>query len=257
MTYSPDQAEQLESDLDRINRELQEVLFEGHQQALALQHERARVQLQHGVGRRINVLTRSMLQIFELFRPQQGEPLNRDVLTDVQIYLHAFVINLSGVFDNWAWAFVFRHGLEGSLSRMAVGMFKADTQQYLPASLVEHLTSSEISSWHERYAKKYRDALAHRIPLYIPPAAYSDDDSRRYNELEHEKFQCIHRMEWCRLEEVEAEQKKIGRSCGLFMHEFSDHEDSKPVLLHPQVLTDALTVADFGKRFYAAWHERR
>jgi len=41
----------------------------------------------------------------------------------------------------------------------------------------------------------------------------------------------------------------------MFLHEFSG--GSKPVLLHPQIICDAMTVVDFGKRFYEQWRQQR
>jgi hypothetical protein len=58
----------------------------------------------------------------------------------VQINLHAFVINLSGVFDNWAWAFIHRHDLLRNVGgKTNVGMFKEATQRLLPAALSDYL----------------------------------------------------------------------------------------------------------------------
>jgi hypothetical protein len=38
-------------------------------------------------------------------------------LADVQINLHAFVMNLYGIYDNWAWAYVLRHDLEAAMRK--------------------------------------------------------------------------------------------------------------------------------------------
>jgi hypothetical protein len=49
------------------------------------------------------VLAQCIINIYRLFPPNLERPLSREALSDVQINLHAYVINLWGVFDNWAW----------------------------------------------------------------------------------------------------------------------------------------------------------
>ncbi len=68
----------------------------------------ARNHLLHGSARRLSRIQRALENIFELFPPSTGRPLKRDKL-NVEINLHAYVINMAGLFDNWAWAFVLRH----------------------------------------------------------------------------------------------------------------------------------------------------
>lgn len=255
MQYSPEQVEQLENECEQVLSDLQSLLFEGHRQSHFVEVPDARLHLQQGVGRRLGVLKQTVEKIFELFPPAQERPLQREELTDVQINLHAFVINLSGVFDNWAWAFMFKHGLHQQIGRRSVGLFKRETLRVLPEGLREHLASDVMTKWHGAYAKAYRDALAHRIPLYIPPATWTDADREKYEMLETQKVDCIRRGEWQRLDEVWTEQDAIGRACPMFLHEFGEDEERRPVLLHPQVLCDAATVVDCGRRFYAAWHQ--
>jgi hypothetical protein len=65
----------------------------------------------HGVGRRLKLLGRCVRNVFHLFPPSRTIPLASDDLDEVQISLHAFVMNLYGLFENLAWAFVLRHDL--------------------------------------------------------------------------------------------------------------------------------------------------
>jgi hypothetical protein len=65
-----------------------------------------------------------------------------------------------------------------------VGMFLARTQRFLPTELHAYVTTEPIKFWHRDYLKSYRDALAHRIPLYIPPSVYTKADAQRHKELD-------------------------------------------------------------------------
>lgn len=256
MAYSPQQLLKLQNEHRAVSNDLQSLLLSGMTHAQSCGSEKARLYLTQGVGRRVAVLKKASEEIFRLFPPDRGETLPRDDLTAVQIYLHAFVINLSGVFDNWAWAFVHRHGLQERVGGpLNVGMFKTATQDVLSKPLRDFLRSNEISGWHGNYLKTYRDTLAHRIPLYIPPASWTTEDSERYQKLETEKIQLIHAGEWVKLDQVWAEQDHIGKACPMFLHEVVAGGDTRPMLLHPQVVCDGMTVVDFGKRFYAEWHQ--
>jgi hypothetical protein len=217
----------------------------------------AHLYLTQGVGRRVGVLRRALADVFSTFPPDRKDPIPRDDLTGVQISLHAFVMNLAGVFDNWAWAYVLRHDLlEAVGGRLNVGMFKRATQDALPEGLRAYLRSEEMSAWHDNYLKTYRDALAHRIPLYIPPAAWTDADKLEYERLEAEKVRLIGELRWQELDEVWSRQDRIGSACALFLHEAVVGGDSRPVYLHPQMICDGMTVVDFGRRFYEQWHMR-
>src|SRR3569832_524187 len=74
-----------------------------------LKSPRAKEYLEHGVCRRIRVLERSIERIYEIFPPDRKEKLTRNELSDVQIYLHAFGINLFGFLDYLAWGYVHEH----------------------------------------------------------------------------------------------------------------------------------------------------
>ena len=56
----------------------------------------------------------------------------------------------------------------------------------LNPNLCAYLRRNTITQWYNEYAKNYRDALAHRIPPYVPPAALNDEQARRYKLLEDE-----------------------------------------------------------------------
>jgi hypothetical protein len=257
MTYTSKQSAELCRNCEKVTSDLQALMLDGLANSNALTHEKARQHMTQGVGRRLGAMRRSMGKIFALFPPSQTQPLPRETLEDVQIYLQAFVINLYGVFDNWAWAFVFRHELLPQIGgRMNVSLFKDSTQRYLTSPLRNYLVSDTIAAWHEDYLKGYRDALAHRIPIYVPPAAWSEEDKVRYSQLEDEKIACIQAREWERLEVVWAEQDVVGKACPLFMHEYSDEMNARPVFLHPQLICDGGAVVEFGKLFLANWHAR-
>jgi hypothetical protein len=238
----------------KVRGELQDLMLRNVMEGESLRDQGAREYLHRGVGRRLNVIHLSISRIYDLFPPSRQQPLSKATLAEVQVYLHAFVVNLSGVFDCWAWAFVLRHGLLSSIgSPRDVGMFLQKTQRLLPTGLQTYVTTEPIKSWHEQYLKSFRDALAHRIPLYIPPSAYTADDARRFNELEQEKGEFLRAGNGVEAHRVMDEQEQLGTAALVFMQELTSDPNAKPVLLHPQVNSDAATVVEFGNKFYDHW----
>ena len=179
-----------------------------------------------------------------------------DSLTDVQIQLHAFVINLYGLLDNLAWAFVIRHDLEAVIGgRQKVGLFIPSTHAHFSPAVRNLILSVDLQRWYSEYLKNYRDALAHRIPLYVPPAVFTPGDGERYQQLELEIAESLQHHEWDRLDEKRREQDALGSVCLTFVHSYSSDEGGRHVYLHPQLISDVHTVvqvcqalmADFGQ----------
>ena len=257
MHFSKEQATQLEQHQHDVVSELQElqlkIVVEGQPLDAS---SRVREHLLHGAARRVGVIRRSIENVFSLFPPSTPRPLARDTLADVQINLHAFVMNMYGLYDNWAWAYVLRHQLESAIGdRRRVGLFADATRNRLPAPVKSYLNLPVTTEWHEKYAKSFRDALAHRIPPYIPPAEFTPEEGKQYNELEAEKVACIKEHRWGRLDEVWVEQAAIGRPCFTFLHAYTEDTPPRPLVLHPQMLSDGRAVAEFGHLFLKHWHE--
>ena len=49
------------------------------------------------------------------------------------------------------------------------------------------------------------------------------------------------------------EQEQLGTAAMVFLQELSSDPNAKPVLLHPQVNSDAAAVLEFGNLFYDHW----
>lgn len=258
MFYAAEVSDHITNEAGAVMAELQSLQLQTVVQGHAMADPSVREHLLHGVVRRLGVMKRSIANVFRLFPLTTLCPLSTDDLADVQINLHAFVINLLGIYDNWAWAFVLRHGLEREIGdRRLIGLFNQATQKHLPTELQSHLMAPETIKWHKQYAKNYRDALAHRIPLYIPPATFTTrEEGERHSNLETERVGCIQAMQWERLEAVYAEQAALGRPCFAFLHSFSEEPQSCPLLLHPQMLSDSRAAVEFGTLFLKHWHAR-
>lgn len=257
MAYTNEQIDQFQRDLADALSALEDLAIKGAREAMDATDDNVRRFLTHGIGRRLSVLKRSLDEIFRLFPLDRSHPLSHDETTQLQIYLHAFVINLAGVFDNFAWAFIHKHGLGNRISRFGVSVFKDDTQRYLPEPILEFMKENELLNWHGDYAKHYRDALAHRIPLYVPPSLVSEAEAKEHQRLGEERLQLIAVGEYDLADEARDRQFGLGSPAFFFMHDIDPNKDAQMVWMHPQLLCDARTVIEFGKCFYESWQAVR
>ena len=257
MPFPPEAIANILESRSKVAADLQSLQLDLYRKYHNLETGHVREYIFHGVSRRLSVIARSVENIFELFPINTEHKISKEAIGDVQINLHALLINIVGVFDNLAWAFVHKHNLLDEIGgKFNVDIFKKNLQKCMPLKLREHVNSEVTVRWYNEYLKNYRDALAHRIPPYIPPANFTTQDGVRYNELEKEHLDCIMQRNWTRLEEVVAEQQAIGIPCMYFLHSLTDELRQSPVYIHPQILCDAMTVVEFGKLFIEQWHER-
>lgn len=212
-----------------------------------LKSEKGREYLKHGVCRRINILHRSIQKIFEIFPPNRTALLNWDELAEVEINLHAFIVNLNGLFDNLAWVFVHEKGLDELIkNRNRVGLFISHTQEHLPLRFRAYMTSEKMKKWHARYAKDYRDSLAHRIPPYVPPATVDPADEARLLLLEAEQRRAVLNGDFHLADLKQKEMDALKSVCTFFVHSHSERVTTP--YLHPQIVCDGSTAVDVLKR---------
>lgn len=215
---------------------------------------KAREYLTQGVGRRLSILTRCIHNIFNIFPIGRTKHLTLEELADVDINLHAFFVNLSGLLDNLGWVFVYENDLfgsskEGKLGKNDIGLFNIKTQSRLPDDFRTYLNTERIKRWYSEYSKNYRDALAHRIPAYVPPFTLNREEQEKYLALDAQ----IHALDiglydnLSICDQLREKQKELGKPSLFFTHSFA--EGSQPMLLHAQVIIDYMTVEEILNSF--------
>src|SRR5258705_13088760 len=90
-------------------------------------------------------------------------------------------MNLYGLIDNLAWAFVLHHDVLLQVGdRKKVGFFLSATKQFFPPVLRVFADDTKMNVWHGEYLKKFRDALADRLAPSIPPPPHSHEDESQH-----------------------------------------------------------------------------
>jgi hypothetical protein len=178
----------------------------------AFKSARAREYAMHGFCRRLGTLIRAIDQVYELLPPQREDIPAHDEVVDATIAIQSFVLNTFGCLDNLAWIWVCEKEVKGEdgleLDPKWVGLGKRNRQvrKSFSSEYCAYLNSRQ--SWFD-HIKEFRDALAHRIPLYIPPYIVPPQYQDEYNRLEEASGEALRRADFAQYDRLQSEQKQI------------------------------------------------
>lgn len=150
-----------------------------------------------------------------------------------------------GSVDNLAWVFVHERGLDAKIPRGHVGLRKANVK--VRAALSEEFQTrlDEMEGWFG-YVTEYRDALAHRIPLYIPPGAVPTRNLDKYNDLMMRMNRALNNLRPHEYERLSAEQSKLLMFQPMITHSVRETTGHFP--FHIQMIADFLTIEELWQK---------
>jgi hypothetical protein len=214
-------------------------------QARTYRSERGREYAFHGFGRRLEILRTAINQVFMALPPErEGIPENEECLK-ATIAIQAFVLNIIGCLDNLAWIWVYERGVTGKdgaqLNPKFVGLWKRHVQDSMSQQFRAYLNSRK--PWFDSITS-FRDPLAHRIPLYIPPYAVPKSKLEEHSRLEQEATAALERGDHVTYDRARDDQKRLGEFRPWITHSF--HEQSGFVSFHHQLLCDWLTIEELS-----------
>jgi hypothetical protein len=96
-----------------------------------------------------------------------------------------------------------------------------------------------IDEWFEQL-ENFRHALAHRIPIYIPPHVVPMSKEQAYQDLESRKLRALARLDVNEHDRLDAEQKKLVVFRPWMTHSFS--EGAPTVIFHGPLIQDFQTI---------------
>lgn len=218
--------------------------------SLITESARSREYILHGFLRRLGILQRCVQNVYSIYPPERSDIPSRNECVDLAINLQSFVFNVFGCIDNlaWVWATERRLTVEagGALRPMDISLQRKLLRKTLPKDLCQYLDS--LKDWF-CYMENFRHALAHRVPLYVPPYTVTSSNFDKHNDLEKCKSAAIQQRDFDEYERLDAEQTQLGRFTPAMTH--SQSEGSGSVLFHPQVLADWNTVAEIADKVLA------
>ncbi len=200
----------------------------------------------HGFTRRLGTLIRAVNLVFDYLPPELDEIPERDTVVDATIAIQSFVFNTFGCLDNLAWIFVHEKAVtkaDGTaLDPQGVSLGAKAVRAKFSKDFNDYINSR--ADWFKGM-KNFRDSLAHRIPLYIPPFIVMPDVVDEYNRLERESGDAMRAHKFGEYDRLQAEQKKLGRFRPWMTH--SRTENAPSIVIHSQLLADFNTVDEFGR----------
>jgi hypothetical protein len=203
--FSKERVAELHAGLEEVHRQF--AVLRENMCLRTYKTERGDEFAKHGFCRRLDTLVRSIDCVYELLPPDREEIPKRDVVVDAAIAIQAFTMNAFGCLDNIAWVLVYEKGIKGKggkeLERLEVGLGKKNVRDSLSKEFHAFLDGKQ--DWFGNLIN-FRDSLAHRIPLYIPPYVVPKPNIPKYNELEKAKWQ-----EPAKSDPVEYEKVKVAQ----------------------------------------------
>lgn len=214
------------------------------------QNEKAKEYAVQGFLRRFKTLVRCIHNVYRICPPNWNERLSSKEQADLVINLQAFVFNAFGCLDNLAWIWVKEKDVKNSkgndLSNFNIGLsekkrcvwksFPEDFQNYL----------NDLDQWFA-HLEVFRHALAHRIPLYVPPYVVNEEEAFKVQELEELKLEAIRNENFGDYKNLTEQLEGIGNFIPWMLHSFG--EESPRVVFHPQILEDLNTIVGISEKF--------
>ncbi|MGB6176678.1 MAG: hypothetical protein WBF43_10170 [Methylocella sp.] len=213
---------------------------------------RAKEYATNGFLRRLQTLVRCIDTVFKILPPDLAELPTHDELLDATINIQAFVFNVFGSIDNLAWIWVWEKGLtndDGSpISPLLVGLGKKNKLVRDSFSPEFQECLSKLDKWFDNL-DNFRHALAHRIPLYIPPYVVPNGKVAAYQQLIARMTEALNRLDFEEHERLSAEQMTLARFIPCVTHSFE--EKVTPVFFHGQMLADFKTIEVLAQKILA------
>ena len=99
-----------------------------------------------------------------------------------------------------------------------------------------------MQTWNNNYLVNYRDALAHRIPLYVPPKHLTPEQVEREKEIEIKIRERIKAHDYDSVEKLRIEDENLGSPAPTFIHSLTSEKNY--IFIHNQVIIDFKTIEE-------------
>ena len=217
--------------------------------AQRFENETARAFATEGFVRRLDLMEVCVARAMEAFPPRIHWVPDRFAIQEAVICLQAFVVNVQGCTDNLAHTWVHEKGLTGADgspltgARVGFGPGNEAVLESLSAQFAGYLR--ELRPWFE-YLERFRSALEHHVPLYVPVSAVSDETLKAFAQLGK---RIGHPELDGGIEEADRLTRERGALVSFFpIVEHAFGENAHKWAFHFQMMTDFDIVADIAER---------
>jgi len=249
--YFPDEKiQQLMEEYTKINRTYESLLIKYTSKQFA--NSQAKEFATHGFVRRLKILVRCIHNIYKICPPERNCKFSNEELSDTTINLQSFILNIFGCLDNLAWVWVKEknikndEGNELQNHQIGFGERYENVRKSFSSKIKCYLETESQKEWYA-HLKNFRDALAHRIPLYIPPYIVNEEEAAMEHEIEVSRMDALKKYNFTEYERLSKELESIGRFVPWMTHSFS--EQSRTVVFPAQIIADWNTIVEISDLF--------
>jgi hypothetical protein len=219
-------------------------------------HDQARYYLRYGAGRRLLMMWYAYRHITSTAYPERTEPLSEDDSQEMGKNVNLIYMHLRGALDNLAWCLLYeKFPGRSDMNPMQVGLF-TNPMQSLLGEVCIYDEVQKHADWN-REVKNRRDPVAHRIPLTVPPALLSPDETKEAQAL-HSKWEALllkmaqhaYERRHDEVQNVRTEMDHLERHMnrlGSFFPYFVHHPDQPIIPIYPTLPTDLAHVIKLTK----------
>ena len=217
-------------------------------------NEKAKNYVQYGLCRRLSLITQCIERVFEALPPDTNEFPDENLIYGVTVHLQAFVINAYGCLDNLAHIWVLEENVTKEngnplpLNYIGLGPKNKTVLESLPKKFAKYLV--EKRSWYNKL-ESFRHALAHRIPLYIPPGYLTDEKEERYIEIQMRIDEARREKDREQANRLENEQADLLEFLPIAAH--SSGDSTSILYFHPQMLNDFHMILELASRMLSCF----
>jgi hypothetical protein len=175
--------------------------------------------------------------------PDRVEALALEQTDEVCRNLNSIYINIIGVLDNYAWVMIYQFGDEKTkrAQRSSIGLFKHTLAE--DRNLKTAIRAlSPFSGW-ERDLKSRRDPAAHRMPLYVPPTAYTVEESSEVDRYDDLMFEALRAQDLQRVSDLQSARSRVGTFIPVIRHDPGE----KDIEIYPTLPQDIGQMVKIGR----------
>jgi hypothetical protein len=190
-------------------------------------------------------MERAIINVFGRLPPETRDTPDEEVRHEVELLVQSFIFHIFGAADNLAWLWVSERDVrkaDGSpLAERAIGIRKQAVVNAFPERL--RTLIEQRAPWFS-YLENFRHALAHRIPLYVPPYIVNHDNEVAYRALDRRMSQALQRFDVDEHTRLKAQQRELTVFRAWMQHSFE--EEARPVAFHAQMLQDFAIIEELA-----------
>lgn len=203
-----------------------------------------------GFVRRITILKRCILNIFDICPPERTQKLSEDELDNLDINLHSFIFNTYGCLDNLAWIWVKENSIKNNkgeeLEAKQVGL--SNQYKYVRDTFSKDFSNylNGCEPWFHQL-ENFRHALAHRIPLFVIPIVFNKQEAEEFNKIQKEAHEAFMRFDFKKVEALFLTSNTLGKFLPYMTHSFE--EKSLQLPFHFQIIIHWKTIIEISEKF--------